>query len=113
MLKLLVIYVHVSSFSSSSQVEELKEFGVFFSSLVQELAGLRGSAVRGLTDLQAEHDKLAEQIRQAQERHETVSRPGEVSACFNVSDTNGTGERGWVNDKLNPLLCEEFSTRFC
>lgn len=50
----------------------MKEFGVFFSSLVQELADLREAAVQGLTALQAEHDKLADQIRQAQERHEMV-----------------------------------------
>lgn len=50
----------------------MKEFGVFFSGLVQDLAGLRESAVQGLTALQTEHDKLANQIRQAQERHEMV-----------------------------------------
>lgn len=50
----------------------MKEFGVFFSGLVKDLAGLREAAVQGLTTLQTEHDKLADQIRQAQERHEMV-----------------------------------------
>ncbi|KAK2921541.1 kinesin-like protein KIF11 isoform X1 [Channa argus] len=53
------------------KVEAMKEFGLFFSGLVQELAGLRVSTVQGLTSLQAEHDKLEDEIRQAQERHET------------------------------------------
>ncbi|XP_055358789.1 kinesin-like protein KIF11 isoform X3 [Betta splendens] len=55
----------------ADQVEGMKESGVFFSSLVQDLAGLRDVAVQGLTALQSEHDQLAEQIRRAQERHET------------------------------------------
>lgn len=50
----------------------MKEVGVFFSSLVQELAGLRQAAMQGLNTLQAEHDKLENEIRQAQERHQTV-----------------------------------------
>lgn len=62
--------------ASPPQVEAMKEFGVFFSGLVQDLAGLRQSAVQGLTTLQAEHDKLADQIRQAQDRHETVRSGG-------------------------------------
>lgn len=50
----------------------MKEVGVFFSGLVQELAGLREAAVLGLSSLQAEHDKLEDEIRRAQERHQTV-----------------------------------------
>lgn len=57
---------------SPSQVEAMKETGVFFSGLVQELAGLREAAVQGLSALQAEHDKLEDEIRRAQERHQTV-----------------------------------------
>ena len=50
----------------------MKEVGVFFSGLVQELAALREAAVQGLSSLQAEHDRLEDEIRQAQERHQTV-----------------------------------------
>ncbi|XP_040928295.1 uncharacterized protein LOC114863488 [Betta splendens] len=55
----------------ADQVEGMKESGVFLSGLVQDLAGLHDVAVQGLTALQSEHDQLAEQIRRAQERHET------------------------------------------
>ncbi|XP_018516291.1 kinesin-like protein KIF11 isoform X2 [Lates calcarifer] len=55
----------------ADKVEEMKEVGVFFSSLVQELAELRQAAMQGLNTLQAEHDKLENEIRQAQERHQT------------------------------------------
>ncbi|XP_051815656.1 kinesin-like protein KIF11 [Acanthochromis polyacanthus] len=55
----------------ADKVEAMKEMGVFFSGLVQELAGLREASVQGLSDLQAEHDKLEDEIRQAQERHQT------------------------------------------
>lgn len=57
---------------SLSQVEAMKEVGVFFSGLVQELAGLREAAVKGLSSLQAEQGELEDKIRQAQERHHTV-----------------------------------------
>ncbi|KAK2824688.1 hypothetical protein Q5P01_021863 [Channa striata] len=53
------------------KVEAMQEFGVFFRGLGQDLAGLRASAVQGLSSLQAEHDQLEEEIRRAQERHET------------------------------------------
>ncbi|KAM9345205.1 kinesin-like protein KIF11 [Symphorus nematophorus] len=53
------------------KVDAMKEVGVFFSSLVQELARLREAAVQGLSSLQAEHDRLEDEIRQAQERHRT------------------------------------------
>uniref|UniRef100_A0A8C4HTC6 Kinesin-like protein n=1 Tax=Dicentrarchus labrax TaxID=13489 RepID=A0A8C4HTC6_DICLA len=36
-----------------------------------ELAGLREAAVQGLSSLQTEHDKLEDEIRRAQERHQT------------------------------------------
>uniref|UniRef100_A0A8C3ARP1 Kinesin-like protein n=1 Tax=Cyclopterus lumpus TaxID=8103 RepID=A0A8C3ARP1_CYCLU len=53
-----------------SQVEAMKEVGVFFSGLVRELAGLREEAVQSLSSLQAEHDKLEDGIRRAQDRHQ-------------------------------------------
>ncbi|MEQ2191080.1 hypothetical protein XENOCAPTIV_020355, partial [Xenoophorus captivus] len=52
------------------QVEAMKEMGAFFSGLVQELVGLRQSTMHGLSALQAEQEKLGEEIRQAQERHQ-------------------------------------------
>ncbi|XP_030298726.1 kinesin-like protein KIF11 [Sparus aurata] len=55
----------------ADKVEAMKEVGVFFSGLVQELAGLREAAVKGLSSLQAEQDELEDKIRQAQERHHT------------------------------------------
>lgn len=45
---------------------------MFFSSLVQELAALREEAVRSLSSLQAEHDKLEDEIRRAQDRQQAV-----------------------------------------
>uniref|UniRef100_A0AAQ5YUS9 Kinesin-like protein n=1 Tax=Amphiprion ocellaris TaxID=80972 RepID=A0AAQ5YUS9_AMPOC len=65
----------------SSPVEAMKEMGVFFSGLVRELAGLRQASVQGLSDLQAEHDKLEDEIRQAQERHQTV-RDAQTIQCL-------------------------------
>lgn len=50
----------------------MKETGVFLGSLVENLAQLRGAAVLGLKSLQAEQDKLEEEIRKAQERQQTV-----------------------------------------
>uniref|UniRef100_A0AAQ6AEM5 Kinesin motor domain-containing protein n=1 Tax=Amphiprion ocellaris TaxID=80972 RepID=A0AAQ6AEM5_AMPOC len=64
-----------------SAVEAMKEMGVFFSGLVRELAGLRQASVQGLSDLQAEHDKLEDEIRQAQERHQTV-RDAQTIQCL-------------------------------
>ncbi|KAM6996884.1 kinesin-like protein KIF11 isoform 2-T2 [Tautogolabrus adspersus] len=55
----------------ADKVEAMKEMGVFFSGLVQELAGLREASVQGLSALQTQHDKLEDEIRQAQERHQT------------------------------------------
>ncbi|XP_028279012.1 kinesin-like protein KIF11 [Parambassis ranga] len=55
----------------ADKVEAMKEMGVFFSGLVQELAALREAAVHGLSTLQDEHSKLEKQIRLAQERHQT------------------------------------------
>uniref|UniRef100_A0A671W7P3 Kinesin family member 11 n=1 Tax=Sparus aurata TaxID=8175 RepID=A0A671W7P3_SPAAU len=66
---------------SLSQVEAMKEVGVFFSGLVQELAGLREAAVKGLSSLQAEQDELEDKIRQAQERHHTV-RDAKQTDCL-------------------------------
>ncbi|XP_023259936.1 kinesin-like protein KIF11 [Seriola lalandi dorsalis] len=57
----------------ADKVEAMKEVGVFFSGLVQELGGLREAAVQRLSALQAEHDKLEDEIRQAQERHQTLN----------------------------------------
>lgn len=53
-------------------MEALKETGVFFGNLVQDLAQLREATVLGLQSLQAEQHKLEEEIRKAQERHQTV-----------------------------------------
>lgn len=50
----------------------MKETGVFFGNLVQDLAQLREAAVSGLQSLQAEQQKLEEEIKKAQERHQTV-----------------------------------------
>lgn len=50
----------------------MKEVGVAFSDLIQELAALREVAKQGLDSLQAEHSRLEEEIRRAQERHQTV-----------------------------------------
>ncbi|XP_034537702.1 kinesin-like protein KIF11 [Notolabrus celidotus] len=55
----------------ADKVEAMKEVGVFFSSLVQELAGLREASVQGLSALQTQHDSLEDEIRQAQERHQS------------------------------------------
>ncbi|XP_067466909.1 kinesin-like protein KIF11 isoform X1 [Thunnus thynnus] len=55
----------------ADKVEAMKETGVFFSGLVRDLAGLREDTVQSLSSLQAEHDKLEDQIRRAQERHQT------------------------------------------
>lgn len=61
-----------------SQVEAMKETGMFFGNLVQDLAQLREATVLGLQSLQAEQHKLEEEIRKAQERHQTV-RESQVS----------------------------------
>uniref|UniRef100_A0A665VPZ9 Kinesin-like protein n=1 Tax=Echeneis naucrates TaxID=173247 RepID=A0A665VPZ9_ECHNA len=57
-------------FSIPFQVEAMKEMGVFFSSQVQELARLREASMEGLSTLQAERDQLANEIKQAKERHQ-------------------------------------------
>lgn len=56
----------------------MRETGVFFGNLVQDLAQLREATVLGLQSLQAEQHKLEEEIRKAQERHQTV-RESQVS----------------------------------
>lgn len=65
--------LHLNS-SSSCQVEAMKEVGGFLGGLVQELVGLRQTAVQGLGALQAEHDKLEKEIQQVQERQQAVRR---------------------------------------
>ncbi|XP_045921769.1 kinesin-like protein KIF11 [Micropterus dolomieu] len=55
----------------ADKVEAMKETGAFFSNLVQELAGLREATVQGLSAQRAEQDKLEDEIRRAQERHQT------------------------------------------
>ncbi|XP_058508009.1 kinesin-like protein KIF11 isoform X2 [Solea solea] len=55
----------------ADKVEDMKDMGVFFSGLVQDLAGLRESAVQGLSSLQRDHDRLEDEIRRAQEKHQT------------------------------------------
>ncbi|XP_071393513.1 kinesin-like protein KIF11 isoform X1 [Centroberyx affinis] len=54
----------------ADKVEAMKEIGVFFGGLVRDLAGLREAAVQDLDALQAEHDKLEDEIRRAEERHQ-------------------------------------------
>ncbi|XP_029376921.1 kinesin-like protein KIF11 isoform X2 [Echeneis naucrates] len=54
----------------ANKVEAMKEMGVFFSSQVQELARLREASMEGLSTLQAERDQLANEIKQAKERHQ-------------------------------------------
>uniref|UniRef100_A0A3P8T4T1 Kinesin-like protein n=1 Tax=Amphiprion percula TaxID=161767 RepID=A0A3P8T4T1_AMPPE len=73
--------VQALCFHIFTRVEAMKEMGVFFSGLVRELAGLRQASVQGLSDLQAEHDKLEDEIRQAQERHQTV-RDAQTIQCL-------------------------------
>ncbi|KAM7385191.1 hypothetical protein PAMP_001286 [Pampus punctatissimus] len=55
----------------ADKVEAMKEIGVFFSGLVRDLAGLREATVHSLSSLQAEHDKLEDEIRRVQEKHQT------------------------------------------
>ncbi|XP_053292694.1 kinesin-like protein KIF11 isoform X1 [Pleuronectes platessa] len=55
----------------ADKVEEMKEMGVFFSGLVRELGGLREAAVQGLSSVQTEHQLLEDNIRRAQEKHQT------------------------------------------
>lgn len=52
------------------QVEAMKE--TFFSGLAGELAGLQETVMQGLSGLQAENDRMEDEIRQAQDRHQTV-----------------------------------------
>uniref|UniRef100_A0A671W8V6 Kinesin-like protein n=1 Tax=Sparus aurata TaxID=8175 RepID=A0A671W8V6_SPAAU len=78
----------------TQRVEAMKEVGVFFSGLVQELAGLREAAVKGLSSLQAEQDELEDKIRQAQERHHTVR------------DAKQTDTIQCLQDQLNLLSME-------
>lgn len=47
--------------------------GVLFGSLVHNLARLREESVLGLKSMQAEQEKLEEEIRSAQERHQMVT----------------------------------------
>lgn len=65
-------FVIIFCCAALSQVEAMKEVGLFFGDLIQELARLREAAVQGLGSLQAEHAKLEDEIRWAQERHQTV-----------------------------------------
>lgn len=58
----------------ADKVEAMKEMGVFFSELVGQLSGLRETTVEGLNRLQGDHDKLEQQIRHAQDRHQTSMR---------------------------------------
>lgn len=61
----------------------MREVGVTFSSLVLEVAALREAARSGLDSLQEEHSRLEENIRQAQQRHQTVR--GHLSSASFVS----------------------------
>lgn len=72
----------------------MKETGVFLGSLVQNLAQLREAAVSGLKSLQAEQDKLEEEIRKAQERQQTVidSQLGVTFLVFGCLVCKGTSQ---------------------
>lgn len=76
---------HLTSYLLS-QVEAMKEVSVFFNSLVQELGQLREAVVLGLRSLQAEHDKLEDEIRQAQERHQMVGADLRVETLAAASE---------------------------
>ncbi|XP_075902228.1 kinesin-like protein KIF11 isoform X2 [Nelusetta ayraudi] len=58
----------------ADEVEAMREVGVAFGGLVREVVALREAARRGLDSLQEEHGRLEENIRQAQERHQTGMR---------------------------------------
>lgn len=53
----------------ADKVEAMKE--TFFSGLAGELAGLQETVMQGLSGLQAENDRMEDEIRQAQDRHQT------------------------------------------
>ncbi|XP_029927094.1 kinesin-like protein KIF11 isoform X2 [Myripristis murdjan] len=55
----------------ADKVEAMKDVGVFFGGLVQDLAKLRQDVLRDLSALQAEQDRLQDEIRQAEEKHQT------------------------------------------
>lgn len=56
----------------ATQMEVLREgMSDFFNSHAGELAALRETSTQGLVSLQAEHDSLKEQIRQADKEHQT------------------------------------------
>lgn len=57
--------------------EAFKETSVFMGELVQELTELRESTVQKLNALQSQQEALQEQIRRAEDDHQTVS-----SLCF-------------------------------
>uniref|UniRef100_A0A3Q0S161 Kinesin-like protein n=1 Tax=Amphilophus citrinellus TaxID=61819 RepID=A0A3Q0S161_AMPCI len=69
--------------------DQISEVILFFFHLVQELAGLREVAVQSLSALQAERDKLEDEIRQAQDRQQKV---GQTIQC--------------IQDQLNLLAME-------
>ncbi|XP_056903641.1 kinesin-like protein KIF11 isoform X1 [Takifugu flavidus] len=54
----------------AQKVEAMNATGVLLGSLVHNLARLREESVLGLKSLQAEHDRLEEEIRNTQERHQ-------------------------------------------
>lgn len=53
----------------ADQVEAMKEMGVFFNRVVGDLSRLKENTVRDLDSLQAEHERLERQIRDAQATH--------------------------------------------
>lgn len=68
----------------------MREVGVAFSSLVLEVAALREAARRGLDSLQEEHSRLEENIRQAQERHQTVRVHPSPASFVSLQPTTGS-----------------------
>lgn len=56
----------------------MKDMGAVYCSLVLHLAGLRESAVKSLISLEADRNKLEDEIQKAQEQHQTVRRACET-----------------------------------
>lgn len=74
---------------------------MFLGRLVQDLAQLREAAVLRLQSLQAEQHKLENEIRKAQERHQTV-RLGPSRSCPRPAAVDCGGA-------LSPLALVAFS----
>ncbi|KAI3363519.1 hypothetical protein L3Q82_012119 [Scortum barcoo] len=78
----------------ADKVEALKEVGALFSGLVQDLAMLREATVQSLSTQQAEHNKLENEIKQAQERHPDGKR----------RETRGPGTKQTIQSLQDQLI---------